>query len=156
MKEVLSIRKLFVPEGKLRDAMELYPGKTREEVRDLLFREVAGKVSLGGCLAVFFLFFAIFAGGRKDTAEGILRADPGGMGKAVRLQIETQRGVQEIVVEVGAREYEPDRIEELHRVAEAYLEAVVPGENESFLRVTENLFFPDLYIFLKSSAIRTI
>jgi len=92
---------------------------------------------------VFFLFLAIFAGGRKDAAEGILRADPGGMGKAVRLQIETQRGVQEIVVEVGAREYEPDRIEELHRAAEAYLEAVVPGENESFLRVTENLFFPD-------------
>ena len=26
------MKKLLVPEGKLRDAMELYPGKTREEV----------------------------------------------------------------------------------------------------------------------------
>ena len=40
MKQNIWFRKLLVPEGKLRDVMELYPGKTREEVRELVYREI--------------------------------------------------------------------------------------------------------------------
>lgn len=143
MKGKQIIGKLFVPEGKLRASMELYPGKTREEVREILLREITRRVKLGGVMALFFLFLGIYTGNTNGPEEGIQRAAPGGMGKAVRVQIETQGGPQEIFVEIGAREYEPGQIEELHLAAEAYLEAVVPGENESFSRVTKSLYFPE-------------
>ena len=44
MKQGKVFSAILVPEGKLRDAMELYPGKSREEVRELLYGEVKKKL----------------------------------------------------------------------------------------------------------------
>ncbi len=135
------MKKLLVPEGKLRDAMELYPGKTREEVRELLYKEVKKKLLPGIMAGVFFLVLAVFAG-QKPQEEGILRPAPGKEPISVPVQVELESGLTKFPVSVGALEYEESRIEELHREAEQYLSDVVPGENESFGKVTQGLSFP--------------
>ena len=134
---------LLIPESRLRSAMELYPGKTREEVREILLREVVGKVKLGGCLAFVFLVFAFLLGTIKNTEEGIQRENPGGTGKTIRVQIEMEDGPQELLMEVGAREYETEKIEELYPAAEKYLEDVMRGENGTLSHVTKALYFPE-------------
>ena len=63
------MKRLLVPEGKLRDAMELYPGKTREEVRKLLYSEVKKKLVPGIAASLFFLVLAVFAG-KKPPEKG--------------------------------------------------------------------------------------
>ena len=141
MKKNIWFRRLLVPEGKLRDAMELYPGKTREEVRELLYGEVKKKLFPGIIAAVFFLVLAVFAA-QKPEEEGILRPAPGKEPVSVQVQINLESGVTELPISIGALEYEESRIEELHREAEYYLERTVPGENESFEKITGSLNFP--------------
>lgn len=137
------MKKVLVPEGKLRDALELYPGKTREEVRELLFRELVKRMGSGMVVMVFFLVLALLSGKGKPEESGILRPDPGAADTTVRVRMELESGWKSFPVAVGSLEYEEDRIEELHREAEVYLKEVVQGENESFARVTEAMFFPD-------------
>lgn len=135
------MKRLLVPEGKLRDAMELYPGKTREEVRKLLYSEVKKKLVPGIAASLFFLVLAVFAG-KKPPEKGILRPAPGKEAIAARIQIDLGTGRKELSVNIGALEYEDSRIDELHREAELYLEEAVPDENESLERVTQGLYFP--------------
>ena len=136
------IRGILVPEGKLRDAMELYPGKTREEVREQLAREVGKRLWPGGLAAVAFLLLTLLSG-EKPEETGIVRPLPGKAPVSVQVQLELESGIKTLPLEIGALEYEESQIEEMHREAETYLETVVPGENESFEKVTSALVFPD-------------
>ena len=142
MKKGKWLRNLLVPEGKLRDALELYPGKTREEVRELLFREVGKRLLPGGALAVIFLVLALASGSEPAEEPGIARPAPGAASTLVQVQLELESGWKNIPIEIGAMEYEEERIEELHREAEEYLARVVPGENQSLEEVTKALVFP--------------
>lgn len=138
----LVLQKLFLRPEKLREAMELYPGKTREEVRELLWKELSKKLLLGAILAVFFLALAVKSAQGRTEPEGIERPSPGSTSAVEQILLETEAGWQRIALEIGAREYEETQIEELHLAAEAYLDEVVPGENESFNKVITALYFP--------------
>ena len=70
MKKRRMFLRLLVPEGKLRDALELYPGKTREEVRELLYGEVKKKLVPGIIAAVFFLVMAVMAEQKPQEKGG--------------------------------------------------------------------------------------
>lgn len=142
MKKVVLFRRLLVSEGKLRDAMELYPGKTREEVREQLVKEVGKRLWPGVIAAAMFLLLALFSGGTSEEA-GIVRPLPGKTPVSVQVQLELDSGRKTLPLEIGALEYEESQIEELHREAEVYLEAVVPGENESLTMITKALVFPE-------------
>lgn len=142
MKKEGLFRKLLVPEGKLRDAMELYPGKTREEVRTLLYKEVLNRLRPGIIAAAAFLLMALLLSGKTEE-EGIIRPLPGNKSVSARIQVELENGWSIFPLEIGALEYEEGRIEELHREAEQYLTTVVPGENEGFDKITEALVFPN-------------
>lgn len=139
-----SFRRLAVPEGKLRDALELYPGKTREEVRRILAKEVGKRLLPGGVLAAFLVVLALCTGKEVSEEEGILRPSPGQPNAVVQFQLETENGWKRIPIEVGALQYTPEQVEALHREAETYLTEVVPGNNESLEKVTESLFFPEI------------
>lgn len=141
MKNKIRMSRLLVPEGKLRDAMELYPGKTREEVRELLYKEVKKKLAPGLMAAVFFLVMAVLSE-QTPEEDGILRPSPGKEPVSVQVQLSLEEEIKSLPISIGALEYEEDRIEELHREAERYLCEVVQGENESLEKVTEDLFFP--------------
>ncbi len=134
---------LLVPDGKLREAMELYPGKSREEVRGMLFREVTRRLLPGGIVAVLFLVAVLLSGKEEPEESGVLRPAPGSTGASVQVQLELESGWRTLPVEIGPLEYEEERMEELHQEAEGYLEEVVLGENEGFDRVTDALVFPD-------------
>lgn len=142
MKNKIRLSRHLVPEGKLRDAMELYPGKTREEVREILYEEVKKKLLPGLVAAVFFLAMSVVTG-RTPEEEGILRPAPGGEPVSVQVQVSLEEDVLSLPISVGALEYEEERIEELHREAEQYLCEVMPGENESLRKVTGDLVFPE-------------
>lgn len=135
------LRKLLIPEGKLREAMELYPGKTREEVREVLFRELIRRLWPGGVASILFLVLAVLNGGKTEEA-GVIRPSPGKPAISAQVQLALEGGWKRFSVEIGALEYEESHVEELHREAEEYLTKVVPGKNESLLKVTQNLFFP--------------
>ena len=141
MKNNIRFSGLLVPEGKLRDVMELYPGKSREEVRELVYGEVKKRLLPGIIAAIFFLVLAAVMG-QKPKEEGILRPAPGKESMSVQVQINLESSVTELPVSIGALEYEENRIEELHREAESYLSEVILGENESFEKITEKLYFP--------------
>ena len=79
MKKKQAIKKLLVPEEKLRAAMELFPGKTREEVREILFRKVVHRMKLGGCLSLLFFFVGVFVGKTSGVEQGVQREEPGGI-----------------------------------------------------------------------------
>ena len=141
MKNNIRFSGLLVPEGKLRDVMELYPGKSREEVRELIYKEVKKKLFPGFIAAVFFLILAVIVG-QKPKEEGILRPAPGKEPMSIQVQITLESAVTELPVSIGALEYEESRIEELHQEAESYLDKVVPQANNSLEKVTEKLYFP--------------
>jgi len=136
------IQKLLVREGKLRDAMELYPGKTREEVRELLFRELTKRLWPGIFVAAGLLLLAVFTGG-EESGEEIVRPAPGGAAATVRVLLELDGGWTTVPLSIGALEYSEEEIEALHETAEKQLETMVPGENESFAKVTKALNFPE-------------
>lgn len=142
MKKNRWLQRLLIREEKLREAMELYPGKTREEVRELLFRELKRRLVPGGIGAVVFLVLA-WCSGDETAQDGIARPSPGEAALTVQVQLAGEDDIHSVPLSVGALEYEESRIEELHRAAEDYLEQVVPGENESLERITEDLYFPE-------------
>ena len=144
MKQAERFARLLVPEGKLREALELYPGKTRDEVRRILAKEVGKRLLPGGILAVLLVVFALCAGKEVSVEEGILRPAPGQPGKVIQVLLELETGWKRIPVEIGALQYTPEQAEALHREAEKYLEEVVPGNNESLEAVTEALAFPEI------------
>lgn len=137
------LQKLFIPFTKLREAMELYPGKTRAEVQELLWKELRKKLLLGGILAVFFLVLAGATGRKAPEPEGIKRPLPGSGVVVEQVLLNIDEEWKSLPLTIGALEYEEARIEELHRAAESYLAEVMPGENESLAKVTGELFFPD-------------
>lgn len=140
---VKGLERLLIPEGKLRDAMELFPGKNREEVRAILFRELRKRLLPGAVLTVIFLVLSFLSGREGSVEEGMVRPAPGAADATLQVQLELENGWKNLSVAVGAREYEEHQIEELHREAEQYLEQVVPGENESLEKVTKALVFPE-------------
>lgn len=143
MKKIIWLRKLLVREGKLRDAMELYPGKTREEVRELLFSELVKRLLPGGIATVFFLFLALFSGGGVTEEQGIARPSPGAAAVTVQVRMEREGDFYTLPLSVGALEYEESRIAELHQAAGDYLAETVPAENEGLERVVGDLCFPE-------------
>ena len=137
------LKAVLLPEGKLRDAMELYPGKTRAEVREIVWKELLKKLVPGILAAVIFTMAAVSFFHGKVEEEGILRPAPGRASVAEEVLLETEKGWEYVTLEIGALEYEETRIDALHQAAEAYLEETVPGENEGFFKVTKDLYFPE-------------
>jgi len=134
--------RVLVPENKLRDVLELYPGKTREEVRKLVFRELMRHLLPGIAAAVVFLLLALISGNKEPEEPGIARPAPGMAAVPVQIQVMLDGEQKSIPLEVGPREYEEAQLEELHREAVEYLATVVPAENESMEHITEALYFP--------------
>ncbi len=144
MKEKMEnvLYRLLVPEQKLRIAMELYPGKTRDEVSGLVRQELKKKLLPGVFLAAVLLVLAAASGSIAGEEQGIKRSAPGGLAVKKEVLLETGEGWQTLDVVISAREYEEEQIEEMHRAAEAYLRQVIAGQNESLQKVTGSLYFP--------------
>lgn len=141
MKQKRYFKTLLIPDSKLRDAMELYPGKTRNEVNSLLYREIVKRLLCGGASAVLLLGLALFFP-KSEKEEGILRPSPGASPLSVVISLNAEGEQGEIPLSVGALEYEDSEIEKLHAMAIEWLIKTVPGENESLDKVTQNLEFP--------------
>jgi len=133
----------LLPEIKIREAMELYPGKTRGEVKELLRKELAGKLLWGGAVMLLFLVPAVYLFQSKPEQPDIIRPAPGRGAVTEEISVETTEGWKNLTLEVGSLEYEEKQIEELHCAAERYLETCILGENESWEAITTTLFFPE-------------
>lgn len=143
MKKAEWLKDILIPEKKLHEVLELYPGKTREEVRNRLYRELGNRLLISAPAVMIFLLLAWYSGKTETEEPGVLRPAPGGPVNLVQVQVDLQNGWRNIPLEIGALEYEENRIEELHAEAIKYLQEVVPGENESLDYVTETLVFPE-------------
>lgn len=136
---------VFLPDGKLREAMELYPGKTRTEVQGIIWKELRKKLLVAGLLLVFFLGMAVYFAGKEPDNEGILRPRPGKSAIQEEVLLETRdNDWKKVPVEVGAREYSELQVEMLHQQAEQYLDTVALGENKSWESIKTHLYFPDV------------
>lgn len=140
-KEYIFFR-LLLPEEKLRNVMELYPGKTREEVSGLVRTELKKKL-LPGIFVAAVLLLCAASTGRPEEEPGIKRPIPGAVAAKETVLVETEEGWQTVELMVSAREYEEPQIEQMHQEAEQYLQQVIAGQNESLQKVTQNLFFPE-------------
>ena len=133
----------LLPEGKLREAMELYPGKTREEVRELIRKELVKKLIPGVVAFVTFLVLAAVLAQKEPKQQGMQRPAPGKGSVTKTVLLETGTGWKALALELGALEYEKAQIEELHKAAEQRLEKLVLGENETWTSVRTDLVFPE-------------
>ncbi len=136
------LQKILLPDTKLRDAMELYPGKARTEVQELIWKELEKKLWLGGVVMVLFLVLAFFSAGQKKESRGIVRPDPGKSAVKEEVLVQMEEGWTHIALEIGALEFEEEQIVRLHQAAEMYLEDEVLGENETWENVKTDLVFP--------------
>lgn len=145
MKKSDWLKTLLIPEKKLREVLELYPGKMRDEVRKALFSELGRRLAVGVSVSAVLLVLALVSGREAAQEPGIVRPAPGAAAASVQVQLQIAEEWKSIPLEIGPREYEEARIEELHLEAKEYLAEVVPGENESLNRVTRSLYFPESY-----------
>lgn len=132
----------LIPEQKLRDAMELYPGKLRNEVKELLWKELVKKLIPGIGLAVLLLIMSVFIKKEPTEESGRVRPKPGAATVSEEVQLVLEQGIKEITLPIFAREYEEAELEVLAQAAERFLEEVVPKNNFSFENVTTHLYFP--------------
>ena len=132
----------LIPEQKLRDAMELYPGKLRNEVKELLWKELVKKLIPGIGLAVLLLILSLFVKKEPTEEPGRMRPKPGAATISEEVQLVLEHGIKEITLPIFAREYEEAELEMLAQEAERFLEEVVPGNNLSFENITTHLYFP--------------
>ena len=140
--EAFGIWKRLVPEQKLREAMELYPGKSRMEVQEILCREVRGKVLPGMGVMIILLFLAVAVSRKTLPEREILRPAPGEAEVSEQLRIKMGEDWKTLELPVGAREYTEEEIEKLHRETEDCLESVIWGENEAPDRIRTKLVLP--------------
>ncbi len=133
----------LLPDSKLREAMELYPGKTRTEVQDILWKELAEKLAVGAAAMIFFLILAVCLAGSKKDSQGIVRPAPGASSIKQEVLLWTEDNWKSFELEIGALEFTEEQIEALHRKVVQYLEAVVLAENESWESVKTDLLFPE-------------
>lgn len=133
---------LLIPETRLRDAMELYPGKSRAEVRRILWNGLKKKLLPGVVLAVCFLVLAVLSGGTQEKTRNVKRPAPGSAETAQQLKLKLEEEWQEFTLLVGAMEYGEAELEAMHTEAEEYLEQAVLGENEGLDRITKDMVFP--------------
>ena len=73
MKKTERLKYILIPEKRLRDVLELYPGKTRDEVRKLLFSGLGPRLLAGGCVAALLLVLAFFSDRTVQEEPGIKR-----------------------------------------------------------------------------------
>lgn len=135
--------RMLLPDTKLRDAMELYPGKTRAEVQEIVWKELVKKLILGGIGMIFFVVLAVTYMRKAPQQAGIVRPAPGMASHKEEILLETAEGWKELTLEVGALEYEEAQIELLHQAAEGYLEEAVLGGNVCWNEIKTDLVFPE-------------
>lgn len=133
---------VLIPETKLRDAMELYPGKSRTEVRRIIWNGLKKKLLPGVALAILLLILAVVTDGKKEEIRGFQRPAPGSTEETRQVLLQLESGWKSLTFSVGAMEYEEAKADEMHEAAERYLEEAVLGKNENFEKITQNLFFP--------------
>lgn len=126
----------------MRDAMELYPGRLRNEVKELLWKELIKKLVPGAGAAVLLLIFS-FSMNERPKEEGKLRPNPGEAAVSEKVHLVREEDCLEMVLPIYAREYKEEELEELAGKAIRYLEGVILGQNESFERITEPLYLPE-------------
>lgn len=145
MKQIKTNRRMrwLLPDTKLRDAMELYPGKTREEVRDIVWMGLRKKMVLGGIAMMMFLLAAVAARNEKPESPGMIRPLPGSASVKKEVLLETAGGWKALTLEIGALEYGEEEIDAMHREVETYLETTVLGENKSWGEIRTDLCFPE-------------
>lgn len=137
------LQNILIPKEKLREAMELYSGKTREEVQGLVWKELQKKLLLGMVLSALLIILSLCVGKKETGQEGIQRPFPGSNAAEARAQLLIGEEWKTVEFPIGALEYEEEELEQLHREAERYLATVVTGSNESISKVTGDLYFPD-------------
>ena len=133
----------LLSEQKLHTAMELYPGKTREEVEHLVVCELKKKLFPGIVLAGILFGMAVLVHNSSREVSGIERPAPGEAEIKKQIWLETEEGQKPLNFIVSAQEYEEEEIEEMHKTAEEYLQTVIIGENESLDYVRKDLYLPE-------------
>ncbi len=147
-KNVISklIRKL-VPDNVIVSAMSLYPGKSREEVADIIIRGLLRKLKgVPLAAAVILLLFAILDIRQRNAAGDpyeIIREDVNGSERHVEVTFETEDGEKNGTVSVSAVVMTDEAIDEMQLEVSDYLDRNVIGENTAFNEVLTDLVFFD-------------
>lgn len=135
----------IIGEERVLAAMPLYSGKTREEVRERLASEVLrriGFVMLTGVVLIL-ISLALPKGEEEENQRLLKRPAAGGAPMKIPLLLETEEGLLEGELELGAYQYTDEEIEELHKKTEEQLKNSISGTNTDLLHVTEGLYFPE-------------
>lgn len=135
----------MIKEERIIDAMPLYSGKTREEVRELLASELlrrAGLIMAAGAIMLILSFTLPAAEGEEENRL-LERPKAGELPSKIPVLLETEEGFLEGELELGAYQYTDEEIEELHKKAEEQLRSSISGTNEDLLHVRERLQLPE-------------
>ncbi len=136
------ILRLLVSEKKLQEISSLYSGKTKKELREQLGKELLKQlfpvilISIGLLIICIFMFF------QEEVIDNqIERPNLGNVIKE-ELLLEKENDIHTIEIEITSKEYTEEEIEERYIKAKEYLDSVILNQNENFLKITDDLYFP--------------
>lgn len=135
----------IITEERVMAAMPLCSGKTREEVREQLSAELLRRmvfVLLAGVL-ILVVSLVLAKGQNKEPGRILKRPAVGETSLQVPVLLETEEGLLEGELELGAHRYTEEEIEEFHEKAGEQLRNSICGTNADLLHVTEALQLPE-------------
>ncbi len=123
--------------------MNLYPGKTRDEVKNLLTASFKKRILT--VLPIIVLLFAtvMFCGRNKEEGREIHREDVNGASVTYAVTIKDGFGERSGYLNVDPLRMSDEDIDLMQRDIEAVLDTCVLGGNTSFDDVTADLVFPE-------------
>ena len=129
-----------ISEERLQSAMQLFPGKTRKEVEDLLQEKLSRRM-FGALVAMLVSFVAvvILVSSEQEEPLVIQRPQTGETETVYQLQVKGETGWTKFDFLVAATQYTEEQVAVLHAQTEKYLDGVVISENENFSEVRTGL-----------------
>ena len=135
----------MIGENRITTAMPLYSGKTREEACTLITSELLHRIGLAMAAGMLLLVVSFVASSneKEENERQLTRPAVGEASRFIPVLLETEEGLLSGELELGARRYTEEEVEELHRMVQEQLEDCISGSNKDLLHVTEDLYFPE-------------
>lgn len=133
----------LLKEERIRTGLSLYPGKTKEEVAELLFNGLEKRILaavVAACLIV--LGGIVFLRQEKTEEDQILRPLLGETEQEVGILIRAEQEWQQETLLVGARELTEEELEQWNTKVTTYLEGIIFLENLSAEQIIGDLYLP--------------
>ncbi len=140
---LMKVTDLLIPDNKIYAYMGLYPGKTREEVKNLLVTSLKKRIFKAVPVVVLLIAAVVLFGRDKEEERKIQREDVNGVTISYPVTIKNIHGEISGYLQVDPVRMSDEEIDLTELKVESLLDEKVVGNNISFGEVMTDLVFPE-------------